>query len=78
MATTSSREEELKAKIQEWREWDKNPKTLEEINQYVAENKTKDLEKKLLSRLTFGKYNFLNYIFTGFCIAYLPFFFGIY
>lgn len=47
--------QELKAKIEEWLEWDKNPETAAAIQKLVDENNLDELSKKLLHRLSFGK-----------------------
>lgn len=53
--STCNPEEQLKAKIEEWLKWDKNPNTTATIKKLVEQNKTAELAKKLHSRLTFGK-----------------------
>lgn len=56
MSANCISKELLNAKVQEWLEWDQNPDTRAAISKLVAENNTKALIQKLLSRLSFGKY----------------------
>ncbi|KAB7499890.1 Phosphoglucomutase-2 [Armadillidium nasatum] len=45
---------DLKSKIDEWLEWDKNEDTLEEVKNLLEKNDTASLESIMLSRLLFG------------------------
>lgn len=54
MGENCNPEQQLKDKVDEWLKWDKNPQSRETIKKLADENNTQELEKKLLSRLTFG------------------------
>ncbi|XP_060529491.1 phosphopentomutase isoform X2 [Cylas formicarius] len=45
---------QLKSKIDEWLDWDKNEETRAKLQKLVDENNVEALQKKLLSRLSFG------------------------
>ncbi|XP_055375651.1 glucose 1,6-bisphosphate synthase [Condylostylus longicornis] len=45
---------ELESKIEQWLNWDKNEKTIEEINSLVEKQEWKTLKDRLCNRLTFG------------------------
>lgn len=56
MATNCSSESQLNVKIEEWLKWDKNPETAAAIRKLAEENNLDELSKKLLHRLSFGKF----------------------
>ncbi|CAG2112316.1 unnamed protein product [Medioppia subpectinata] len=57
---------ELEAKINEWLEWDQNPKTIGEIKKLVDNKDTEQLSKLLLTRQEFGTAGIRGQMVAGF------------
>ncbi|KAL1494311.1 hypothetical protein ABEB36_009928 [Hypothenemus hampei] len=57
---------QLKAKIQEWLNWDRNPCTRNEIQKLIKENNNDELSKRLLHRLSFGTAGLRGQMSTGY------------
>lgn len=58
--------EVVKAKIDEWLEWDKNETTKACIKRMAEENKMKELQNILLKRLDFGIIKYCTYLYWCF------------
>ena len=56
----------LQKALDQWRAWDKDEKTKAEIEKLVSENDTKQLEKLLCSRMTFGTAGLRSRMGAGF------------